>query len=246
MLSERHYWIILVASFVVFAALIWFVLIPHSVIEYNLGVNLFTSSVFMVMTIIFLSLMINLHERKKWKKVEAIVLGEIGTALEHIFRSMVPYYKNGFADWRRFSRLRPGSSEAFSEHLGKLLRGEIRIEREVISLLLENPKLREREFMQFSHRLSEIETKYFRFLRPEIVLSIIKIEKSLSDLEGIATFYVVSNAFMEFVSRKRLLKKAQQIETLSPDALEPMVNGLFHDILEEIENLHKLGIRIFA
>ena len=244
-MSEKSYWVLLISLFTGFSLLVMFVLIPYSVVEYNLGVNLFTSSVFMVMTIVFLTWMINLQEKKKWKRVESMVCREIGVALEHIFRSMVPYYENGMIDWFLFNRLKSGASEAFVRHLDGLLKGDRKLDKTTLRLFLENPKLREREFLDFGSKLGEIETKYFKFLKPEIVESLIKIEKTLSNLDVTASFFVVSNAFMQFASEKGLLNKDQSKNQVSLDDAMPSIDGFFRDILQEIKKLRTLGILIY-
>ncbi|MCJ7631966.1 hypothetical protein MUP77_06175 [Candidatus Bathyarchaeota archaeon] len=77
MISERSYWILLIVLFAGFSLLVMFILIPYGVVEYNLGVNLFTSSVFMVLTIFFLTWMINLQEKKRSKFFQATVQSRI-------------------------------------------------------------------------------------------------------------------------------------------------------------------------
>src|SRR3990170_7165336 len=66
-MSERSYWILLIALFTGFSLSVMFLLIPYHIIEYDLGIDLFTSSVFMVLTIIFLTWIINIQEKKRSK-----------------------------------------------------------------------------------------------------------------------------------------------------------------------------------
>lgn len=91
MLSEKIYWIILIVAFAGFALSIWLVLIPYEVVEYNLGVNLFTSSIFMVLTVIFLSLLANLRERREWKNVETWVKRKMGEQLYYLFNILARF-----------------------------------------------------------------------------------------------------------------------------------------------------------
>ena len=69
-ISEKGYWLTLIAIFSIFAVLIWAVFIPKQFIEYNLGVNLFTSSIFTVLTIVFLSWLFDLREKAEWHQLE--------------------------------------------------------------------------------------------------------------------------------------------------------------------------------
>lgn len=120
MISEKAYWLILSIGFSSFVLIIWIWLVPCNILEYNLAVSLFTSSLFMVLTVFFLTLIFNAQQNKRWNKVKEAVYGEIGTALEHIFRSMVPYFENGGIDWFRFNRMQPDAAKEFEQHLAKL------------------------------------------------------------------------------------------------------------------------------
>jgi len=76
-MSEKVYWFFLIMLFGVFALLIWFWFIPKEIVEYNLGVNLLTGSVFMVLTVIFLSYLSNLRQQNEWKIVKERVYDTI-------------------------------------------------------------------------------------------------------------------------------------------------------------------------
>lgn len=69
MLSEKAYWIILIVAFTEFS-LVWFWLVPYRIVEYNLGANLFTGPIFMVLTIVFLSWLFTSGEKNQWSLVE--------------------------------------------------------------------------------------------------------------------------------------------------------------------------------
>jgi heme oxygenase len=85
MLSERSYWIILTVFFTGFAFLIWFILIPYGVIEYNLGVNLFTSSIFMVFTIVLLGWLLNLRANSEWELIKNRILEQLRGITDSLF-----------------------------------------------------------------------------------------------------------------------------------------------------------------
>jgi hypothetical protein len=199
----------------------------------------------MIMTVIFLSWLIGLRERNKWRSVESMVLDEIGRALEHIFRSITPYYRNGLNDWFLFSRLHLATTKVFPEHMHKLIKGEIPIETSMLQLLLEKPDLRKQEFFQFGDRLSEIEIKYFRFLKPEIVVSLIKIEKELYYLENIGGLFIAWTYLATMAKEKGLVGSEQKAELFPIETVQNLVEGTFREILVEIENLTKLGIKIY-
>ena len=113
MISEKTYWAILIVGFTCFSLLIWLCIIPFQLLEYNLSVNLLTSSIFTVLTIILLTWIISIQQTQRWKRVKSAVYREIGVALGHLFRTMIIYYKNGFIDWYSLNRLKPESEKAF-------------------------------------------------------------------------------------------------------------------------------------
>jgi Mg2+ and Co2+ transporter CorA len=60
-------------------------------IEYNFGVNLLTSSIFLVLTIIFLSWLFSVREKAEWRVVESKVLKRISDRLLSLF-SVIDFY----------------------------------------------------------------------------------------------------------------------------------------------------------
>jgi glucan phosphoethanolaminetransferase (alkaline phosphatase superfamily) len=66
-ISLKIFWLALVVFFSAFALLIWVWLIPYGNLEYNLAVNLFTSSIFMVFTIVFLNVLFNARKKVSGK-----------------------------------------------------------------------------------------------------------------------------------------------------------------------------------
>ena len=209
-----------------------------------MAVNLLTSSIFTVLTIVFLTWIFNLRQEQKWKKVQSAVYRQIGTALEHIFRSMMLHYENGLIDWHLLNRLKPESEKAFEEQLSILLKGEKKLDKEGLEIILQ-PELREREFLQFSYKLSEIESKYFQFLEPEIIESLIQIQQEFSHLENICNFAVVVPAFFTAIVDKGIIKKDQITENLNRVEIEPMVDSTFSTIIQEIGKLRKRGIPMY-
>ena len=94
-ISERVYWIILIAVFASFSLLLGIWLIPQGIIEYSLGIGLLTSSVFMVLTIVFLSWLLNVREEREWGKVKNCVYRRIETLADDIAIQISWHIKNG-------------------------------------------------------------------------------------------------------------------------------------------------------
>jgi hypothetical protein len=252
LISEKAYWIILTIGFSFFALLIWLWIIPNNVIEYNLAVNLFTSSLFMVLTVVFLTLVFNTQQNKRWNKVKNAVYIEIGNALAHIFRSMVQYFENGETDWFRFSRMKSDAPQAFDDHLIKLLTGQIKLDKKSLEIFCKHPELREEEFIVFKNKLSDIQAKYFQFLEPEIVEALISIEKSILSIENVADYSVTVPKFFKEIEKHKDNLIAQKLKayiesTCNPnfDTYEPLIRQSFLSILRNIKDLKAIGIPIY-
>jgi hypothetical protein len=89
--SEKAYWITLVIIFTSFALVVWFYLLPFGYIDSNLAANLFTSSIFMVITIIFLSWFIGIREKQEWTKVKHVTYSKINFLLQDIVDTFDSY-----------------------------------------------------------------------------------------------------------------------------------------------------------
>jgi len=105
--------------------------------------------------------------------------------------------------------------------------------------------LRKNQFLQFSNKLSEIECKYFQFLEPEIIESLIKIQQECSGLENITNVAVLMPVFFTAVVDKGIIKKDQLPKNFDKFEIEPMVDAIFLSIIREIEKLRNRGIPIY-
>jgi len=223
MLSEKIYWIILIVAFAGFALSIWLVLIPYEVVEYNLGVNLFTSSIFMVLTVIFLSLLANLRERREWKNVETWVKRKMGEQLYYLFNILARViYPKQF------------SPDPPKEQMLTILKALNEMKEATLTEYAYNyfPKpLDDLSVYQldvlfrFKRYLSDLETKYFRFFKSEICLSLMEIQTLLNSIE--ADFSLVKR----FEGSQNVVEKSMSESILR--------------IMKEIYKLHKMGIEIY-
>lgn len=82
--SENIYLAGLCMGFTVFAILVWFILIPNGFVEYNLGVNLFTESIFLILTIVFLTYIIGFGEKRRLRQFGLHVLDSLFYELKTI------------------------------------------------------------------------------------------------------------------------------------------------------------------
>lgn len=176
-ISERVYWLILITIFTVLAAVIWLILIPYQLIEYNLAINLLTSSVFTVITIVFLSVLFDLRQKAEWKRVKDLVYSklktETGVLTSHIFSyiAKTPKIIELQSSYPLFD-----IADTLPENI------EIAMNESFISVVFH-----EDSFWLFSgpqKELALIQDRYFSFLSSEMVQSLMKIEDYLSDIQS--------------------------------------------------------------
>jgi len=231
MLSEKTYWIILIIAFTGFALTIWFWLIPQEIVEYNLGVNLFTSSIFMVFTVVFLTWLFTLRERIQWTTVKNEVYGSIQDDLSNIFDGILDIVEEGLRFKRSFlsTKDRETRKKRGFDELCKLKDAkELRPDPIVLESHLGAQKPFE-SFLNIGKSLSDIEIKYSKFLSPQLTVSLIKIQRSIKLLDYAS----------QLRTQKTLVPElAQQIETLVPE----LVSISLERLIQQIYNIHKMGI----
>jgi hypothetical protein len=133
----------------------------NALIEYSLGVGIFTSSIFLVLTIIFLSYLFRIREIREWNRVKSVVYFRINKIAEKIETNMIHNFvlyefKGGFTD-KRFRM-----SDTFLNFPEELI--------EYCSSL-----------SSLSKEITSITDTYFKVLQPEMIekLSILNIYLSL-------------------------------------------------------------------
>lgn len=217
MISEKSYWFLLILGFIVFALLIWFWFIPYGIVEYNLGVNLFTSSIFMVFTVVFLSWLLSLRERIQWDLVKNEVLEELGGELRSIFivlRSYLEVPKTSFIEELAQMDILELSS------LGKevLIRSTSQKDIWVLNYLLNRTAF-----------FNNLETKYSRFIDPPLRLSLMKIQ---NELEWMKRMLELRETYLEF-----------NIYSSVDEYFHGQSLAILR-IIKEIDKIHKMGIDI--
>lgn len=240
--SLRIFWLALVVFFSALALLIWVWLIPYGILEYNLGVNLFTSSIFMVLTIVFLYVLLNAREESEWKAVKDYVKMGIQEELGALFNEMLNYVENGLAI--KFSLMssqdRKTANETALSELQKLKDAkELKLlEKELAILLGRESELK--AFSEISKNLNEVQIKYSRFLLPQLVLSLMKIRDSIRLLEYTAQMQGIEKNLSTFPDTPMLVK--DEIPKMTSALIPKIVAISFKNMIGEIDNIHKMGI----
>ena len=85
MISEKSYLIILTAIFVAIAIILSLLLEPRGFVEYNLGINIITSSIFTAATIFLLSVLLTLRQDHEWKLVKNRMIETIRVNINDLF-----------------------------------------------------------------------------------------------------------------------------------------------------------------
>jgi hypothetical protein len=76
-MSEKNYLIILIILFSLVAFFLWFWVIPSGLMDKELALGLLTNDIFMVLSIIFLTLLFNIRENADWNLVKDTVMEQL-------------------------------------------------------------------------------------------------------------------------------------------------------------------------
>lgn len=247
--SLRIFWVFLIVFFSAFGLLVWFWLIPYENLEYNLGVDLFSSSIFMVLTIISLNVLLDAREKSEWKTVKNYVYKSIQCELGIVFNAILDYVENGSAISMSLLHLQDGKprNENGLSELQKLKDAkELKLDSVRLASLLEHKNQLE-IFLDVSKNLSEVEIKYSRFLLPQLTLSLMEIRDCLRLLEIMAQLPTFKNLslILNTPMPKEIQEMKDNIQDLKdgiPKITSAIISVSFKKILEEIYNIHKMGI----
>lgn len=230
--KTEAYWIILIVVFAGLAMLIWFLLIPRGLVEYNLGVNLFTSSIFMVLTIVFLSLLFSLRDRRQWKSVENLVRLDIQGDLGLLFYSILRFSENGSEIINSILSIEDPETQKKNlvAELRKLNQGKgIKLNPNFLKLVL--AKSPPEPFSSIRKRLGEIQLKYERFLSPKLTYALMGIQQALVLFETISEFNTTITKTPNLFSGT-----FQNIDWNKP------IEFSCQTIIAEIYSIHEIGI----
>jgi hypothetical protein len=238
--SLRVFWLILIGFFAAIAVLVWFWLVPHGILEYNLAVNVFTSSVFMVLTIVFLNWLFVVREQKEWKTVKSEVYSMVQGELNILFLEILNYTESGLMFKVSLSGLDEKiKKEAYFSELCKLKDAkELKLDpAELESLLKGGPS---RVLSDVAQNLSNIELKYSRFLPSNLTFSLIRIQQLMRLLEVQIELH---NKLKEISPATRAILPEPMKEEFAT-AIPKFVSVSFKALIEEIHKMHGMGIEL--
>lgn len=179
----------------------------------------------MIGTVILLMFVFEVTEYIKWKNVEKWVKRRIGKRLYSLFNILARfiYTKKQF---------RPTPSKEEMLKILKVLSEVKEAKLNEYARYYYFPKPRDDlsvyqldVLFRFKRYLSDLETKYFRFLKPEIRLSLMEIQDHLDIIEE------------DF----NLVKRFEETQEIAEKSMSKSILG----IMKEVYKLHKLGIEIY-
>jgi hypothetical protein len=235
MVSERSYWIILIAALGLFMTVDLFWVRDRLTQDLpGFGLDLWTNALFTVFTIVFLTWGINIREEKRWRIVGSKIQERIEYRLQKILTDIFAYFlepepelidevdkklteTDKVSDRTKKEKamalcLAKHYAEQDKLQLGQFVKAFLeKPDRDVATYLIENFK-RESDFLE--HIVSE----YPNFLPPDLMYSMMEIEDGLDDI--VDAIWVVS------------------MLTRSKDGnYEPRLRDAIHDITKEICHL---------
>lgn len=218
---------------------VWFYLLPIGVIDENIAANLFTSALFMVFTIVFLSWLLNLREKRDWNIVKYAVNTRIQTEMIMISDFILSYTKNGYEIKLEILALKDKSSrdERYLKAVEEMYNEpEIEFDKVFIAKLFEESTLT--EIKEYIDRLNSIENRYFRFLTPELAVVLMNIEDCLESIQ----LSIQSQLKIEKLEKHGLSIRSTSMSLRQGNT--DILSATFKRILENILLIQEQGIAI--
>jgi len=178
----------------------------------------------MVFTVVFLSLLTNLREKREWKDVETWVKRRMGKQLYSLFDILARFiYPEQF-------KPRPSKEELLRilEDLNEMKGATLNENAIYYYFPKPSDDLSAHQLdvlFTFRKYLSDLEIKYFRFIKPEIRISLMEIQNNLDSIESLF------NLVKRFESSEEVVKNSMA---------EPILA-----IMKEIYKLHKMGMEVY-
>ena len=219
-MSEKSYWIVLIIGLSIFIAVDFIWIMP---IAWDIGVNLFTDAIFMILTIVFLTLAFNYREKVRKKSLNEKVEERLGRQLYSVFNII-----------RKFVVTKRRSVRLTKQEFLDELKEQSNKEKLILDDYAENyfPKPADRLYglelenlFRSRNLLSVLEVKHLEFLEPELRLSLMEIQRSLDALSSTVHFM-----------------KEMEIDL---EAFSKYIAKDIHCIMKEIYKIHKMGIEIY-
>ena len=179
-LTERLFWIVPIVVLIIINVWVYFI---HG----DLFFSILISSISILFTTLWLYVLLPLKERLKWQLVEKEIKKELVIELRALFDVTIGYFKGGVISLSY--EVKEGLDEEKiweNARLEKFKEFSNKKELEISNvgkafLKAGNPAV----YVRYRKDISNIENKYFKFMKPLEILSLIKIQKLLTYLINI-------------------------------------------------------------
>jgi hypothetical protein len=233
-ISERKYLLLLCLGLLFFSIFLWVWWIPNG-LEYNLGVNLFTSSIFTVFTVVFLSLLFTVRENREWRRVKDEVYFMIGLELSMLFHEVSDLIEGEYDFITSLLSMEPEKNKqlvfAKLEELSQ--QKAIKLNPRMLSFFFEEDVAMQ-SLKEIKGGLRDVQMKYSRFLPSEITLSLISIQR---EIEAIRILHTL-NALLQKKQIASLLARA----SICSSDVQTFLQGHLLSIIKEMYKIWKMGI----
>ncbi|MFA5856889.1 MAG: hypothetical protein WC867_06000 [Candidatus Pacearchaeota archaeon] len=178
--KDKLFWIVPILALIIIS-LFSFYLNPQ------IGISVLITSIGIIFTTIWLYILLPQRENRKWKFVEKEVRNELSSTIRNLFDVSIGYFEGGTISI--IYEVKQGVNEeaiwenARLEKLKEFSKKDNLALSDIGKLILKkgNPAT----FVRYKQDLGEIERKYFKFMKPEEIISLITIQKLLTYLINI-------------------------------------------------------------
>jgi uncharacterized membrane protein YjfL (UPF0719 family) len=181
--SEKTY-LVFFSICTVIASVVFFILATENIIEYNLGINIFTSLITTVITVIFLSIFLTLREEREWKVVRSAVYSMIGMELGSLFGEVLRLTESemeeiGFKSSLLYTKDAKIRKEMIFSKLSQLHKKEpLQLASSSVSIFLSDKELSD-TFLDIKRNLGDVQIRYGKHLNSKTTESLIKLQELL-------------------------------------------------------------------
>lgn len=202
---------------------------PPNTLGYDLAVSVLTSSVFMILTIVLLSWLLNVRKRAEWRIVKERVYFKIKIETELLTNHLLNYVIKTpeIIELSKNSNYFFDVVDTLSEKTG------IKIDDDFTPIIFYDDTLW--EFSEPQKELALIQDRYFEFLSPEIVQSLMKIDDHLSDIQRIISLHT-SEEKLDRVGLKQGLGRVEGSKKRVENHLK-LISIQFKTLLLEVQKL---------
>ena len=222
--SRWLYYIFVVIILIILSFVVLFVFVP---INPDLNYNIFSEIWGIIATVLLLMFVVEYREYKEWESVEKSVKTRLGIQLYGLFTILARFiYPDPF-------ETRPSKKEVIKilENLNEM-RGptltQYAHENFIPELADETSVFLIESLFEHKQNIIELEMKYSRFLKPNLIYSLMEIQDSLNSIKN---YFNLLKTYSESMQLQEIVEKAMP---------KPILG-----IMKELYRIHKMGIEIY-